>query len=112
MFQISKTKTYFWPVKIETPTETGEPIVETFQAEFTRMGADEIAALMREGGGVSMADATDLAFVGWRDIVDGETALEVNADNRKRLLNVTGMRAAILEAWLDSITGSEARRKN
>lgn len=112
MFQIAKSKTYLWPVEIKTPTDTGEPLVEAFKAEFARLSADEITKIFAEENGLTVEGAFDEFFTGWRDILEGDKPLEVTPENRARLLNVPGMRAAIIRSWIESNSGNAARRKN
>lgn len=112
MFQLVRNPTYWWPVKIETPgKKPGQFERQEFDAEFNWISESEKTALL-EGDGASVKATVDRVFVQWRGIRNGEEEFAVTPENREALLNFSGMRNAIVMAWLESLAGDRARRKN
>jgi hypothetical protein len=110
MFNIIRPKSYYWPVKVETPRD-GKIETETFDALFRVLSQTEIEACFADKE-KSVDEVIKRVLVGWRGIVDGETVIEFSLAELDRLLEIVGMRSFILKAWIASVTGESARRKN
>lgn len=110
MFVLKKEASYYWPVKITSPSGDGKREVSSFDAEFKRLSQSRLTELLKD------ENATDVGFakevvVGWRgvkdedgnDIVFSQAALD-------QALEFTGFASAISTAYLDSV--SQVKRKN
>lgn len=108
--------TYWYPVSVELTDKEGKKQRFKFDAEFVRLPQDEITELFRkrEEDEVALKDIEVLerVFRGWRGIgmADGRP-LDVNEDNRDKLLNLHPVPSSITSAYLKSL-GFEARAKN
>lgn len=112
-FVMSQKASYTWPVKYEYPKDDGRFEKVEFTAEFKRLPQsrlDEIHKCVLDG---TLDDGTIIeeVLVGWSGIKTstGEDFLSNDA-NRVILMDLTGMRAAIVTAYAASIHG--APRKN
>ncbi|MBN8885904.1 MAG: hypothetical protein J0I77_09310 [Rudaea sp.] len=114
MLKLSNKKTRFFPVTVDLQNDEGRVRKFTFSAEFNVVSQSAAEDLLRVGSPEVVRDRAicDAVFIGWKDVldVDGET-LEVNEDNRLKLLEELGVQGAIVRAWLKSI-GLEAYAKN
>lgn len=120
-FVLKQTNRYDWPVLVKTPQAGGTFQQFEFIGQFTRLRQDRIDEILctlneqRAGRNVETpvtdAQLVDEVFQGWADITaeDGST-LVVSPENRDLLLNVPGIRAAVIQSWFESISGIE--RKN
>ena len=112
MFVISQSSSYWWPVKVEVPTDGGKWSTQTFDAEFKRLPQSRIDEI-RGGASDDMKDG-DLArevVVGWRGINDADgNEVPFSDAMLAKLLDVPTVGAFIVRAYIDSLTG--AKRKN
>lgn len=111
MFVLKTDAAYWWPVEYRMPKEDGSGKFDkrTFEAQFNALPQsrlDELESQQKAGQTISDQDFIDEVFKGWRGITtpDGEEA-PVNAANRRVLLDLPGMRAAIILAYQDSVVG-------
>lgn len=113
MFVLSQKDHYTWPVKYEFPTDKGRYEKVEFIAEFKRLPQqrlDEFAKMAKEDRLDDIA-LIDEVLTGWSGIktADGQE-FEYSEQNRTTLLELAGMRAAIVFSFIGSIGG--APRKN
>lgn len=112
-FVISQKATYVWPVTVEFPVDGGRTDRQTFDAEFRRIAQSRMADLRAkiEAGDITDNDLATEVLAGWSGITDdrGE-AVPYSEGARDRLLDVPLVAAAVVLAWMTSLTG--AKRKN
>jgi hypothetical protein len=113
MFVISQKTSYTWPVTVEFPIDGGKTERQTFDAEFRRVPQSRMAELrkMIEAGEITDLDICAEVLAGWSGITDdrGE-AVPYSEGARDTLLDVPLVAAAVVMAWMASLTG--AKRKN
>ncbi len=124
MFVISQTPTILWPVEYVTPRAGGQFDANTFSARLKVLPQERIDAHAerlqsiiegKEEISISKLDKewVDEIFDGWGDDLLGANnqPLPENASNRAMVLNLPGMRKAIIAAWKKTLNG-EAELKN
>lgn len=112
MFNLSKSKTFRWPVTVEFPADNGRIEKQTFDVEFYRLPQSRLGEIYNAVEAKAMTDrefAVEI-LAGWHDVLDGEDVLEFNDRNRDRLLDVVGVQAAIIRTYGEALRG--AKRKN
>lgn len=108
MFKMTQSSTYTWPVTVLMPADGGKFEKSTFDVEFRRLTLDEIKELESQ-------DETGLAqckaiVAGWKGVVDDSgDAVPFSDGALDTLLGWAPVRAAILTAFRDSITGARAK---
>lgn len=104
MIKLITTPEYDWDVS----TDHGK-----FTGTFRRVTQSRVDQIVEQLNAATLKDPelVDEVFAGWRDVEgsDGQP-LAVTPGNRALLLDVVGIRAAVIRAWFDSISG--APRKN
>ncbi len=116
MFQISQSNLYWFPVHVELTDADGRKKKFDFDAQFERISQDEFDDLFRareeSEGQLRDSEVVDRVFRGWRRVQDNEgNDLAVTPENRSTLLNVFGVKTAIIRAFIKSI-GIEGKAKN
>lgn len=113
MFVLSQKTTYTWPVKYEYAKDDGRFEKTEFSAEFRRLPQSRLDEIHKQARDGTLEDESliDSVLIGWSGIktADGDE-FTVNEGNRAILLDLPGMRAAIINAYAASIAG--APRKN
>lgn len=113
MFVLSQSESYSWPVAVEFPVDGGRFDKQTFDAQFKRLPQDRIRQIWEQIQANEIDDdgLCHEILVGWTGIQDAKGA-EVPYSEKARgvLLRVPLVAAAIVSAWLDSL--SKAKRKN
>lgn len=109
MFVLKTDPAYWWPVEYRTPKDDGKFEKVSFDARFKALPQsrlDELEAAAKAGNDIPDAEFVDEIFTGWRGITTpaGEEA-QVTPENRAVLLDLPGMRAAIILAYKDSLLG-------
>lgn len=112
MFVIKQSETFRWPVVVSLPADGGKTVRHTFDAEFKRLGKEELSGLFarvtEEGG----ADAAVRAvMVGWSGVTDGSDVVPFSDGALQQLLDIPTVTGAILKAFTEAVSG-EAQRKN
>jgi len=113
MFVISQKQTYTWPIAVEFPIDGGKTDRQTFDGEFRRMSQSRINEIRDR---IEKSEITDVelateVLAGWNGVNDGNgDAVPFSEGARDQLLDVPLVAAAIVMAWLQSLTG--AKRKN
>jgi len=107
--------TYKWPVTIKKPIDGGKFATYTFNAKFEYLPDEEIqqvfenARLERDNGDIAVR-----ALVGWGPEVVGadDQPLAFSEENKALMFSQLYVKKAVLAAFIESISGDAARRKN
>lgn len=113
MFILSQKTSYTWPVKYEYAKDDGRFEKTEFTVEFKRMPQSKLDEFHKQAKDGSLDDEAllDTVLISWSGIkTAGGDEFTVNEGNRSILLDLPGMRAAIVGAFAASIMG--APRKN
>ncbi len=113
MFILSQKPSYTWPVKYVTATDHGKTQTSDFLAEFKRLPQSRLDEIYRTAQTETIDDEAFIeeVLLGWSGIKDADGAdVPFNGTNRRVLCDLPGMRAALVEAFFQSIRG--APRKN
>lgn len=112
-FVLKQSETYSWPVTVEIPIDGGRHDRHTFDAEFKRLPQHRNNAIVDEArdGKITDQDLCDEILIGWTGIKDEDGKDVPFSDKLKeQLLDVPGVAAAIVLAYINSLQG--AKRKN
>lgn len=112
-FVLSQSESYSWPVAVEFPVDGGRFDRQTFDAQFKRLPQDRIRQVWEQIQSNELDDdgLCNEILVGWTGVKDGKGAdVPYSEKARADLLRVPLVAAAVVSAWLDSL--SKARRKN
>lgn len=112
-FVLSQSDSYSWPVAVEFPIDGGRFDRQTFDAQFKRLPQDRIRQIWDQiqSGEIDDDGLCNEILVGWSGIQDGKGGdVPYSEKAHKDLLRVPLVAAAIVSAWLDSL--SKAKRKN
>ena len=112
-FVLSQSESYTWPVAVEFPIDGGRFDKQTFDAEFRRLPQARIRAIWDQiqNGELGDDELCNEVLAGWSGIQDGKGSEVPYSEKAKAdLLNVPLVSAALVSAWLDSL--SKAKRKN
>lgn len=124
MFVKALKETFSWPVSYRMPADNGEFVTHEFKAVFKLLPQSELDALLQKArdtaiGGLNNQAAValdseilDQVLVGWADVQlpDGSPFV-VSPENRAQLLDMPGMRSALVLAYYGTL-GGQAARKN
>ena len=112
MFNLSQSATFWWPVTVMLPKDGGGFDKATFDAEFRRKSDTELKAIRTRVEGDELTDAAFVREVlaGWRGVSDGADELAFSETALARLLDVPGVAAAVVIAYVESQSG--LKRKN
>lgn len=108
MFILDDTKKTRWfPVEVEVFNDEGRKRTFPFDGEFETTTQDEVNDFLNRC--MKDVEIADQKLVGWRNIQTPDGGqLEVNAENRRRLIQQPGVARAIVKAWMKSV-GIEAK---
>ena len=108
-FILSQKESYTWPVKYNAPDDGGRYRKVEFMAQFRHLPQsrlDELARLVKAGGTLDDNEFIDEVLLGWSGIKTSEgEAFDPNSRNRAILLDLPGMRAAVIHAFHESLDG-------
>ena len=114
MLKIATTPKFTAPVKFETPGGDGRPERHQYTAVFKYLGLTEYTELMKrayEDPDKGDALVVEEVLVGWEGVGDEHgVPLEFTPDNRDKLMDMMGARAATVKTFVKTLTG--AREKN
>lgn len=114
MFKITEEASYMCSVTVHTPKDGGFS-KGTFNARFALLGQAEIDQVLTNARmNRDDSDLTARVLLGWGPEVlgpDGQP-FEYTEENKALLLNKPYIRNAVLLAFIESISGDAARRKN
>jgi hypothetical protein len=112
-FVLSQSESYSWPVTVEFPVDGGRFDKQSFDAEFKRLPQQRIREIwdLIQSGDLTDDELCGEVLTGWAGIQDGKGQDVPFSEKAKAdLLNVPLVAAAIVSAWLDSL--SKGKRKN
>lgn len=111
-FVLKQTDSYSWPVTVEFPVDGGRFEKQTFDVQFKRIAQDRIRATYDaiQAGEIEDDQLCRDLVVGWSGVTDGKGEVPFSEKALSDLLLVPLVSAAIVTAWLDSLT--KAKRKN
>ena len=112
---LSKSKTYTWPVEYEYP-EDGDFIKVDFIAKFKRMPQSylEKVGQMGEKNEILDKEVVREVLVGWSQVTENdkdgnEVEVPFNKKNLETLLEMPMLSAAILIAFFKGVQGSKVK---
>jgi hypothetical protein len=113
MFVLSQSESYTWPVTVEFPVDGGRFDKQAFDAEFRRLPQSRIREIWDsiQAGDLTDDELCNEVLTGWAGIQDAKGGEVPYSEKAKGdLLNVPLVAAAVVSAWLDSL--SKGKRKN
>jgi hypothetical protein len=110
MFAISKSDSYLWPVKIETPVDGGKQNAETFDARFKRLPQSRIQEVVTNAEKIDDITFGREILVGWEGITDNGEPVPFSETMRDRLFEIPRFARTVVIAYYESLSG--ARTKN
>jgi hypothetical protein len=112
MFKLVVSNTVLVQVRGSINDADGKAQPFDFDLVATRSTADEIAALVRDGGDLSLKDVMADRITGWRKVLDASgAALPFSDDGLQSLLNIAGMPAIVFRGYLEAC-GAKGKEKN
>lgn len=110
MFVMKKAASYRWPVKFESPKSGGGFETSTLDIDFKRLSNSRIREVVSDEKAENGSFCKEIV-VGWAGIKDDQgTDIPFSDTALDELLEVPGMAIAIVNAYLESLSG--AKRKN
>jgi hypothetical protein len=112
MFILNETHEYDWPVEVEVPQDGGSFARQRFTARFRVLGRAAVQAALDEGGDDALVRAVT---TGWNadevrvEEAGGHRPLPFTAENLSRIVANPFVRAAMVNAYLGSISGRRAK---
>ena len=110
MFVISKSDSYLWPVKIETPADGGKHNTETFDARFKRLPQSRIQEISANADKIDDVTFAREILVGWEGITENDQPVPFSETTRDRLFEIPRFARTVVIAFYESLAG--ARIKN
>lgn len=105
-FVVKKVSSFFWPVKVELPTEGGKYEKHTFDVEFKKCSTTEIKDLMAQIKSEQIADDAALAkivIVNWRGVQNSDgSEMKFSDGALSELLDIPLVATAIVQAFFES----------
>lgn len=106
--KLAQKRAVKWPVTVSIPQDGGNTVKATATVEFHVLTQDELEQVAQEG-----KDLLERAVAAWSGFqLDGDEELAVSDENKKRLLSITYVRAALFGAYSEVQQGRAAARKN
>lgn len=109
-FILKKGSNYFWPVKYQSPSDTGGKWdTQTFDAQFKRLSDSRVKELLNDEKNTDLSFCVEI-LVGWRGVMD-ESKVEIpfSESARDELLDQPSLAKAIASAYLESIVGAKVK---
>lgn len=108
-FKLAQKRMVTWPVTIAIPQDGGGVTKATFHATFNVLTQEELEKIP----GSDNPDLLDNVLADWKGVLEEDNAeMPFNADNKKKLLGITYVRAALYAAYAEVQQGRAAARKN
>ena len=105
-FVLKKVSSYKWPVSVEVPVDGGKFKKETFTAIFKKMSRSAFNDLIEAGDDALI----DQIVEGWEGVKDEDgNEVEYNDENKVALFDDPYVLRAVITAYTDSVTGSQAK---
>jgi hypothetical protein len=116
MFKIVEAPSFKWPVTVHIPKDGGKFVTATFTAEFAALPQDEIDTALEQyrGGNLDSNFATQV-LINWNpgQVQDSDgSELPYSDEAKEKLVRMSYVRNAVVEAFFDAVSGGVARRKN
>lgn len=115
---------FWWPITVLVPAD-GAQEEQHFEVQFEELTLEQIEAVAELAAPRDSDDARAVrglfeevvviqrVVVGWRDVVNtGGTPIPFDAANLEALSQISYVRRAVFDAYLDVITGRRLERKN
>ena len=115
MFKLQKKDTIQWPVLVSIPQDGGRTVKAEFTATFKVLSKDRIRELvLADLDDAEQADLAAESLVGWDErLVDAnDQPLPYGEEAKRDLLQITYVRAAVVQAFTTMSSGRNAARKN
>lgn len=119
MFVIKKVHSFTWPVRVQVPEDGGRKVQRTFTAVFTVVPPERVSELvhlaMGDESGATNSDLLILREVvqDWKDVGDEQgNPILFSAENLEALAAHPYIRRALVEAYLDAVSGNKVRLGN
>ena len=105
-FVLKKVASYKWPVSVDVPVDGGKFKKETFTAVFKKISRSGFNELVESGDDALI----DEIIEGWEGIKDEDgNELEFSDEAKSVLFDDPYVLRAVITAYTDSITGSQAK---
>lgn len=105
-FVLKKVSSYKWPVSVEVPVDGGKFKKEAFTAIFKKMSRSAFNDLIEAGDDALI----DQIVEGWEGVKDEDgDEFEYNDENKIALFDDPYVLRAVITAYTDSVTGSQAK---
>ena len=105
-FVLKKVSSYKWPGSVEVPVDGGKFKKETFTAIFKKMSRSAFNDLIEAGDDALI----DQIVEGWEGVKDEDgDEVEYNDENKVALFDDPYVLRAVITAYTDSVTGSQAK---
>lgn len=115
MLKLATKSTYKRNIHVEIPLDMGKTEKQSFVMEFRRLSVSETKDLIAEAQDRNVTDEEMIKryAVSWSGLAgeDGEEIAFNNA-NLEMVMDVSYMRKAIMQAFVEDVFGKEAARKN
>ncbi len=115
-FTIKKRESYCWTVEHAIEKREGKTELMVFDAEFRALPSSRIDALLQRARDAQVNDVAflDEILIGWHGLrAEDGTEFAHSEEHLRQLLEVfPGITAALMRAWVDSVVGGGAARKN
>jgi hypothetical protein len=114
MFKLMQSDSYFWPVKIDVPSDGGKHDVQTFDVQLKRVSQSRLLEMKTEVLANTMTDASFAreVVIGWKGITDADgNDVPFSVDTLEKLLDIVTVAGSIAKAAMASYDGG-AKRKN
>jgi len=112
VFVLNLSHSYLWPVKVKLPADGGRLEESDFDVEFKRIPQSRVLELLDKVGERenTVLDVTREIVLGWKRVHDSDKKeIPFSSDALEKLLEVTGVAAAIANAFFDSARGIKAK---
>lgn len=114
MFRLKENDEFKWPVTVKVPVDGGKFQPQPFTALFRPIPAEVLEEINKLPILEQDAAQASECLAGWGEDVkgaDGEP-LEFTEENKARLLGITYVRSAVINAYWDAMSGRKASQKN
>lgn len=102
-FIFKKKDSYFWPVKLKSPSDGGKYETQTLELEFKKLKQKQITEAL---GVKENADFCRQIVNGWRDARDESGQELAFGEHFESLLDEPGFAKQIVDQYLASLTGA------
>lgn len=113
-FRFNKNATFHWPVVLMVPSQkgAGKYDKQTFDAEFKYISQERIDEIVKSARAEEINDnhVLDEVLAGWKGVQEDDgSELDFSPSNLDMVLQIPGMRSAIVGAFFASLAGARAK---